>query len=232
MEKKHTILCVDDEELIVKGLRMSLELEGYRILTATSGEEALRILEKENVDLIISDQRMPRMEGSELLRIVRAKYPNVISIMLSGYSDFEALVDAVNEGEIFRFVGKPWDDREFKNIIHAALEQRRVINIVEKLMSQLSEIVDLAEHIDINKSLTQNCISIKLGKEGTVIPKDVILRFLNILFDSLGVEKSEKLKVVSGAVAQQEGIIIITIDIGQGVNLKIEVPHAKNTELT
>ena len=224
MKEQYSILCVDDEEYILKGLRMSLEIDGYKVFTALNGEEALQILDKEPIDLIITDQRMPVMDGAALLRQVRKKYPEIITIMLSGYSDFEALVQAVNEGEIFRFLSKPWDDAELKAVIRTALEQERILNIVENLVKQVCQMVELAESVDVNTSEEQKCISIKLGKAGASLPEEVIFKFLNILFDSLGLGQEDKVKVVGGAVSKQQGKIIITIDIGRGVNLKIEVP--------
>ena len=126
-DRQNVILCVDDEEKILKTLQRSLRTEGYKVLTALNGPQALNLLREERVDLIISDQRMPDMTGAELLSIVRKKYPNVISIVLSGYTDFDALVKSVNEGEIFRFLYKPWDDKELKSIVSLALKHRRFI---------------------------------------------------------------------------------------------------------
>ena len=96
---QYTILCVDDEENILTALeRTFLEEEDYEILTANSGEEGLKLLEGNQVDLIISDQRMPGMSGVEFLKKARELYPDTIRIALSGFADFDTITKAINEG--------------------------------------------------------------------------------------------------------------------------------------
>ncbi len=120
---ERTILFVDDEERILKSLERGLLDEPYRGLFATSGKQALDILEREEVHVIVTDMRMPEMSGIELLRVVKEKYPNIVRLVLSGYTQVGTLLTAINEGEIFRFMTKPWKlEEEFKSIIHEALE--------------------------------------------------------------------------------------------------------------
>lgn len=107
---QHTLLLVDDEPNILSTLTLLLGDAGYRILTATSGKDALERLTHETVHVIISDQRMPYMTGSELLSQVRKLYPGTVRMILSGYADFDAVKDAINEGAIYKFLSKPWDD--------------------------------------------------------------------------------------------------------------------------
>ena len=118
---KPTLLFVDDEERIVNLLRTMFRSE-YQVLTATSGKEALEILAKHRVEVLVSDQRMPGMLGVELLAEARKRSPATMRILLTGYSDLAAIVGSVNDGEVFRFINKPWNHEEIKTIIRAAAE--------------------------------------------------------------------------------------------------------------
>jgi diguanylate cyclase (GGDEF)-like protein/PAS domain S-box-containing protein len=115
-----SILLVDDEPSILAALRRLLRREGYNILAATSGAEALDLLATHEVGVVISDARMPTMSGAEFLGRVREIHPDTVRIMLSGYTDLEAVTQAVNRGELFRFLTKPWDDAELLDIVSDA----------------------------------------------------------------------------------------------------------------
>jgi serine/threonine-protein kinase len=113
---KPTILLVDDEERILRSLRM-LFFTGYNVRMTTDAHEAIRILRDERVHVIVSDQRMPVMQGSELLSIARETSPSTMRILLTGYSDLDASIASVNEGEVFRYLLKPWDAAEVKEVV-------------------------------------------------------------------------------------------------------------------
>ena len=117
--KKARILFVDDEERILTALR-SVFRAGYQVLTATNGREALDLVKKFHPHVVVSDQRMPEMTGVELLRQVKEAAPSTVRLLLTGYSDLAAIVGSVNEGEVFRFVSKPWDNQEIQAIIGEA----------------------------------------------------------------------------------------------------------------
>ncbi|SRR5579883_2349811 len=119
---KNTLLLIDDEEMILRSLQRVLEDDGYEILTATSGQNALKILSDTPVQVIISDQRMPNMTGSELFAQVKKKYPETIRIILSGYTDFEAVKSAINDGDIYKFLNKPWDNNLLRKMVKEAFE--------------------------------------------------------------------------------------------------------------
>lgn len=104
------LLIVDDEESILLSLRRMLRRDGYEIHMANSGEEGLAILEREPIGVIVSDQRMPGMSGSEFLGKVRERFPATVRIVLSGYTELETITDAINRGAIYKFLTKPWDD--------------------------------------------------------------------------------------------------------------------------
>ncbi|HPP46665.1 MAG TPA: EAL domain-containing protein, partial [Accumulibacter sp.] len=115
-----TLLLVDDEVHILSSLRRLFRREGYQILTANSGTEALDLLATRPVQVIVSDARMPDMDGSELLAKVCKLYPDTVRLMLSGYTDMRAVTRAVNSGELYRFLTKPWDDDELIEAVREA----------------------------------------------------------------------------------------------------------------
>lgn len=131
-----TILCVDDEANILQALKRLLRKEGYVILTAGSGEEGLEVLRQNpQVQVVISDQRMPGMKGSEFLLKVKNEYPDMIRIILTGYSEASAIMEAITESEVSHFMTKPWDDDELKAIIVRCLAQYH-LHLGNKLLLQ------------------------------------------------------------------------------------------------
>jgi diguanylate cyclase (GGDEF)-like protein/PAS domain S-box-containing protein len=126
---QNTILLVDDEPSILSALKRLLRREGYTILTAENGMEGLNLLAGNEVGLVISDARMTPTNGPDFLAKVREMYPDTIRIILSGYTDLQAITEAVNKGEIYKFLTKPWEDEKLLKTIHAAFrhheEQRR-----------------------------------------------------------------------------------------------------------
>lgn len=119
-----TVLCVDDEPNILSALRRLLRPAGYRVLTADSGAAGLAVLEADSVDLVISDMRMPAMDGAQFLEGVRKRWPDTIRLLLTGYSDVGAILAAINRGEIYRYITKPWDDNDLLLVVRHALERR------------------------------------------------------------------------------------------------------------
>ncbi|RIX49664.1 MAG: response regulator [Rhodocyclales bacterium GT-UBC] len=121
-----TLLFVDDEPSILSALRRLFRPHGYRILVAEGGAAGLALLEQEAVDLIISDMRMPEMDGATFLKQACQRWPNTVRILLTGYADVSSTVAAINEGEIYRYIAKPWDDEEIVKIVADALERQRL----------------------------------------------------------------------------------------------------------
>ena len=121
--EKRTVLFVDDEQKILRSLKRGLMDESYKSLFANSGQEALEILKKNEVHVLVTDMRMPEMSGLELLRIVKKEYPHIVRMVLSGYTQVNTLLTAINQGEIFKFITKPWQlEEEFKPAIREAVE--------------------------------------------------------------------------------------------------------------
>lgn len=134
-----TVLCVDDERSILASLRRLLRPQGYSLLTAEGGEEALALLEHNAVDLIISDMRMPTMDGAEFLARVRSRWPAPIRMLLTGYADLNSTIDAINRGEIHRFISKPWDDERLLETVRDGLSRRVLEREREVLRARVAE---------------------------------------------------------------------------------------------
>ncbi|GAA4314136.1 hypothetical protein GCM10023149_10180 [Mucilaginibacter gynuensis] len=135
-EKKITVLYVDDEENNLFSFKATFRIK-YNVLTALSGDEALKILAEKPVDIVITDQRMPEMTGVEFLEKVLQQFPDPMRILLTGYADMTAVIDAVNKGKIFHYLAKPWNEAELDETIKSAyakyLEKAELKDINEKL---------------------------------------------------------------------------------------------------
>ncbi|RME37230.1 MAG: response regulator, partial [Deltaproteobacteria bacterium] len=155
VDKEIRILCVDDERNVLKALRRIFIDDDWEILTAESAAEGLEILEQEDeIQLVISDFRMPGMNGVDFLGQVRERWPDTIRIVLSGYADAACIVAAINEGQIYKFIPKPWNDDELKVTLQTALEhyflQKENRELLEKLRAsneQLQKMNDTLEQL-------------------------------------------------------------------------------------
>jgi response regulator RpfG family c-di-GMP phosphodiesterase len=119
-----TLLCVDDEANILNALRRLLRPHGYTVLTAGSGAEGLAILAETSVDLVLSDMRMPEMDGARFLEQVKARSPDTARILLTGFADLSSTIAAINKAEIYRYLSKPWDDAIVLSVVRDALERK------------------------------------------------------------------------------------------------------------
>jgi len=133
----HTILAVDDQQPLLDLLREALQRESYQVFCAASAEEALTILSRQQIDLIISDEKMPGMSGTELLTIVRKKYPEIIRIILTGHANLNSALRAINEGEVYRFFTKPCNLVELTVAIRQALQQKDLLKENQRLMDMV-----------------------------------------------------------------------------------------------
>ena len=172
---KHSLLLVDDEELITNSLQRIFRMEKYDIRVASSGAEGIKILEmaQEPFSLIISDQRMPKMTGAQFLEKAKRIFPDAIRILLTGYSDMDAIVEAVNRGEIHRYLTKPWDDDDLLLQVRQALEQyelvaenRRLLALTKRQNKKLGE---------LNKNLEEKVAE----RSGEIVEKNKELSRLN-----------------------------------------------------
>jgi len=131
------LLLVDDEENILSALRRVFRRDGYQILSAGNGEEALQHCYQQEIGVILSDQRMPGMTGTEFLKKAREVRPDAVRMVLSGYTDFNTVTNAINEGDIFKFLVKPWDDDALRETVRAAFEHYGVVTENRRLSSEL-----------------------------------------------------------------------------------------------
>ena len=115
-----TLLIVDDEPAILKALQRIVRDEGYRVLTALDGEEALRLVASESVDVVLSDMDMPGMNGLDLMVRLRRNHPAAVRLLLTGRGTLAAAVGAINDGEVYRFMTKPWDIDELREVLRQA----------------------------------------------------------------------------------------------------------------
>ncbi len=155
---KHVILLVDDEPEILFSLRGLLRRE-FDLHTANSGAEALEVLRRQPIHVIMTDQRMPEMSGVELLRRARGACPQAIRIVFTGYADIKAVIDAINQGQIYRYLTKPWDPDELLAVLHQACDQFERLAQGRRLLLDLREFVArspaLPESADLMARLQQ-----------------------------------------------------------------------------
>jgi DNA-binding NtrC family response regulator len=142
------VLLVDDEALVRAGLARALHDQRYRILEARSPAEALELLEREPVDVIVSDHLMPGMTGLEFLKVVRDRFPDTARIMLTGQADMDVAVRAIEEGEIYRYLAKPCDRTELQVTVHLALEQLLLTREHRRLLEVVSARPELVEALE------------------------------------------------------------------------------------
>jgi signal transduction histidine kinase len=135
-QRRHTLLVVDDEVDVLDSLRHQFH-RAYRVLTSASGKQAIEVLQQDNVELILTDQRMPGMSGDQFLREARKLKPDAIRMLFTGYADIQAVISAVNEGHIFRYILKPWDSVELEGIIRQGVEQYELLTERKRLVFEL-----------------------------------------------------------------------------------------------
>ena len=156
--RKHSVLLVDDEPEILFSLTGLLRRE-FELYTAESAKQALEILRQHPVHVVMTDQRMPEMTGVELLGRVRTEYPQAIRIVFTGYADIKAVIDAVNNGGLFRYITKPWDPDELIEVLHAAAaayeaaaQRQQLVRDIRAHVGQGQQLVRLLEHFPSDRS--------------------------------------------------------------------------------
>ena len=152
MNNEKTLLIVDDEPNVLKSLKRLLSNNDFNILTAPDAKEGLKALTTCDIHVVISDYRMPGLNGVEFLSQVKEKYPDTIRMILSGYADVTAVVEAINDGHVYKFMAKPWNDQEITTSIMRAFEQHQLIKENSILNSVLNdrnqELEDLAKSLE------------------------------------------------------------------------------------
>jgi two-component system probable response regulator PhcQ len=142
------VLFVDDEPRLTEALKRALRKEPYEIRTAGCADEALDILARESVDVVVSDENMPKMSGSELLSIVRTRYPDTIRIVLTGNARLDVAIRAINEGEIYRFFTKPCNEVDLAVTIRQALQQKELMEHTKRLLKMVKHQSSLLQELE------------------------------------------------------------------------------------
>lgn len=181
---RSTVLFVDDEPFITAAQKRSLRKEPYLILTAQSGNEALEIMSRQNVDVVVSDEQMPGMEGSALLSIVHGKYPEIVTIILTGQARLGSAIRAINEADVFRFLLKPCSEEEMAMAIRTALQHKHLLVESRRLLAaarQQSSILQVLERENpgITQVTTDDAGTILLEDEQAVSDVNRLIRQLN-----------------------------------------------------
>lgn len=189
-QRERTILIVDDEENILASLRRLLRRNGYRILTANGGEAGLELLAQNAVDVILSDQRMPGMMGVEFLRRVKTLHPHTVRMVLSGYTELQSITDAINEGAIYKFLTKPWDDELLRANIEEAFRYKEMADENRRLSSEVLAVnQQLAQ---ANARLLQTLVEKERRIERDEMTLDIAQEALQCVpFPVLGVDDEE-----------------------------------------
>lgn len=147
--KKHTLLVVDDEADVGDSVQALLRRE-FTVLRARSAEEGLKLMRDNVVHIIMTDQRMPKVTGVELLKSIRTGHPQAIRMLFTGYSDLDSVIAAINQGHIFRFLKKPWQPEELEEAVReAAAEYDRLVEGAEMLEKLRTELTQLRERITV-----------------------------------------------------------------------------------
>jgi len=151
--KKIDILYVDDEENNLVSFKATFRLK-YNVIIASSADKALEFLETNSVEIIITDQRMPNMTGIEFLEKVIEQYPAPVRILLTGYADMNAVIDAVNKGKIFHYLSKPWNEQELNETIKKAFEVYKANKEIKEMNDKLALSNDQLEFLLRQKLLS------------------------------------------------------------------------------
>ena len=144
-ETKHCLLIVDDEPHVCDSVADLLRRE-FRVLKANSAEEGCRIMQQEEVHIVMSDQRMPRITGVELLTKVKARHPQAIRMLFTGFADLESIIAAINQGHIYQFMKKPWQPEELVTAVRQAAEEFDRLEAAAQEREQLAAEVRALTH--------------------------------------------------------------------------------------
>lgn len=157
--KKHSLLIVDDEPEVLAGLRGMFRRQ-YRVFTVPRALEALELLQREEIHVVVTDQRMPDMSGTDFLARVSEEFPNIVRLMITGYADIDSVIDAINRGHVYRYISKPWDPAELESAVRQAADQYDLMAERRRLLKELQEanqlktaFITIASH-ELNTPLT------------------------------------------------------------------------------
>lgn len=166
MDAPAVILIVDDEEFVLKALERSLRLDGHEVIACGDPLQAIQVLKERDVDVVISDHLMPQVKGLDLLREARAIRPQAVRILLTGHADLQLALRAINEGEVYRFFTKPWDDETLRLDVRLAIEARRLRADNERLNQEVDRQAAVLKDLE---SRYPGITTVKRSEMGAVI---------------------------------------------------------------
>lgn len=226
-----TILVVDDEPNVVRSLTRALQPVGFEVLQAESGYEALEKLQEHNVHLVISDMRMPGMDGAELLGHIAASYRHIRRIILTGYASIERAIAAINEGNVNRYLTKPWDNEELRNVVMEELELGRDSLRKENAYARLKEKEEaLKQKLEISAGLlTQSSEILKASSIDSIadsfrtlaqyqLPErlelsDEVLKIISIASRHAGLSADERQDLIDAAKVHRIGELALPAEV-------------------
>lgn len=221
--KKHTVLAVDDEENNLSLLKRTLR-NNYNVISATSGQEAIQILNErgDEISLIVSDQKMPQMEGTELFKIISEKHPNIVKILLTGHSNVDILVDAINECHLFQYVLKPFEPDQLCDVVQNGIKKYELTTSKTQILRDLSELfyktiksiafaLDAKDKYTHGHSMRVTLYSLALAKELN-LPEGLLeeIETAGLLHDIGKIAIPEKILLKPGKLTEEEWEIIKT----------------------
>ncbi len=229
-EKQPSILFVDDEKSILKSLGRVFRSANYELHFAESGKKALDILKKIPIDVVVSDQRMPGMTGTDLLKVVNERWPHIMRVVLSGYTDVDSLLSAINEGEVYRFVTKPWNDKALERLVAKCIEEGKILKGFIKLVGKLSKVAP-NHRIEAVAEIEKGRLNASLHDHGKKLSREQMALLIPVLLDNIneqfGRVDTEKL---GGLIAKRMGKINFSAEVGAGIKLSVDIPVAEGTE--
>jgi two-component system probable response regulator PhcQ len=163
---KHKVLIIDDESITLSVLEKTFEGEPYDVICANSGQNALAILEREEFDLIVADEMMPGMTGTELFEITKKKYPDTFRIILTGHANLESAITAINRGEVYRFLTKPCNLEDLKITVRHAIDHRELKRENDSLIQKIK---DQSKTIENLEKKQPGITKVKRDSNGAVI---------------------------------------------------------------
>ncbi len=170
--EKLKLLCVDDDEGIVKALQRVLKTDSYDVIFASSGDHALELLENNTVQVVLTDLMMPNMNGVELLATVKEKYPDIVRLILTGADDKNLIAKLINTGGIYRYVTKPWDNEELKTIIKQGFQFHKINSDNKRLVIE-------------NKKISEDLVEMNLLLNSDKESKEKLLNIYGEVLDSV-----------------------------------------------
>jgi response regulator RpfG family c-di-GMP phosphodiesterase len=193
-----SVLFVDDEKNILSSLRRLFRQEGYTIHLANSGVEGLEILRHHHIDLVVSDMRMPEMNGAQFLQQVAEQWPGTVRILLTGYSEISCTIDAINKGRIYQYISKPWEDNDIKLSVRQALRGKQIERERDHLLK-----VTRQQNEELEQ-LNNNLESMVAARTSEV---EQTMSMLETAFDSIKSSYNATVKICSNLIEMREGTL-------------------------